>query len=106
MACDVLGVLSEGASKPTHILQKANMSWNVLSLHLDYLYSLGLVERVDQGGKRIEYRLTQKGRSILQLYEGLRLSLSGRANVYPTTEPYPLVERLPMVKRTVSAWAW
>jgi predicted transcriptional regulator len=104
MACDILEVLSEGQAKPTHILQKANMSWNVLSSHLEFLYGHGLVEKVGQGGKRIEYRLTAKGRSILQLYEGLRLSLKGAANVYPTHDGFPLIERLEVPQRKVSSW--
>lgn len=104
MACDILGVLSEGQAKPTHILQKANMSWNVLSSHLEYLYGHGLVERVGQGGKRIEYRLTVKGRSILQLYEGLKLSLRGEANLYPTQGDLPLIEKLEVTTRKVSSW--
>ena len=104
MACDILGVLSEGQAKPTHILQKANMSWNVLSSHLDFLYSRGMVERVGQGGKRIEYKLTLKGRSILQLYEWLKLSLRGGANVYPTHGDFPLIERLEVPARRVSSW--
>ena len=104
MACDILEVLSEGQSKPTHILQKANMSWNVLSAHLENLYDHGLIERVGQGGKRIEYRLTTKGRTILELYEGLKLSLRGAANVYPTHGGFPLVEKLEVTQRRVSAW--
>jgi predicted transcriptional regulator len=104
MACDILEVLSEGQAKPTHILQKANMSWNVLSSHLEYLYGHGMIERVGQGGKRIEYRLTTKGRTILQLYEGLRLSLKGAANVYPTHGDFPLIERLEVPQRRVSSW--
>ena len=78
MACDVLRAISdEGQTKPTHILQKANMNWTVLSSNLEYLYGRGMVERVGRHGKRIEYRLTLKGRSILQLYEGLRMTLGG-----------------------------
>jgi len=78
MACDVLRVISEeGQAKPTHILQKANMNWRVLSSNLDYLYGRGLVERVARHGRRIEYKLTLKGMSILQLYEGLKLNLDG-----------------------------
>ena len=106
MACDILGALSEGPAKPTHILHKANLSWSVLSLHLDYLYGQGLVERVEQGGKRVEYRLTMKGRSILQLYEGLKLSLNGEANVYPARDAFPLVERIRTENRRESEWTW
>jgi predicted transcriptional regulator len=105
MACDILKSLSDGPRKPTHILHKANMSWNVLTSHLEDLSGNGLVERAEYGGKRMEYRLTEKGRSILQLYEGLKLSLSGKANVYPTREAYPLVERTTSVRRPTN-WSW
>jgi predicted transcriptional regulator len=94
MVCDILGVLSQGPAKPTHILQRANMSWKVLSSHLEYLYGNGFVERVEQGEKRIEYKLTQKGRVILQMYEDLRLSLSGASGFYPNEVPH-LVATLP-----------
>jgi predicted transcriptional regulator len=85
MACDILRVLSEGQAKPTHILQKANMNWNVLSSNLDYLYGHGLVDRIGRRGTRTEYRLTLKGRSILELYEALKLSLKGVASVRPAS---------------------
>ena len=81
MVCDILGVLSGGPTKPTHILYKANMSWKVLTTYLDYLTRHGLIEKDDQGAKRSIYTLTHKGRSILQLYDGLRLSLTGAVNV-------------------------
>jgi len=77
MVCDILGVLSEGPTKPTHILYKANMSWKVLSSYLDYLLLKGMVEKHGDEGKRIVYRLTDRGRSILQMYDGLRVSLAG-----------------------------
>jgi predicted transcriptional regulator len=78
MVCDVLGVLSDGPTKPTHILYKANMSWKVLAAYLDYLVGKGLVEKEEQGNKRSTYKLTDRGKSILQLYEGLKLSLTGK----------------------------
>jgi len=81
MVCDILGVVSEGPTKPTHILYRANMSWRVLSSYLDFLLKRGLVEKEDHGGKRSTYILTSKGRSILQLYDGLRLSLKGSVNI-------------------------
>jgi predicted transcriptional regulator len=84
MACDILRVLSEGQAKPTHILQKANMNWTVLCSNLEYLYGRGLVDRVGRRGERTEYRLTLKGRSILELYEELKLSLRGLASVRTT----------------------
>jgi predicted transcriptional regulator len=81
MVCDILGVVSEGPTKPTHILYRANMSWRVLSSYLDFLLKRGLIEKEDQGEKRSLYTLTTKGRSILQLYDGLRLSLKGSVNI-------------------------
>ncbi|MDA4123935.1 MAG: hypothetical protein OK438_00600 [Thaumarchaeota archaeon] len=78
MVCDILGVLSEGPTKPTHILYKANMSWKVLAAYLDYLLGKGLIEKEEQGGKRSTYKLTGRGKSILQVYDGLRLSLMGK----------------------------
>jgi len=81
MICDILGVVAEGPMKPTHILYKANMSWKVLSSYLDFLIERELVEKTDSGGKRSVYVLTVKGRSILQLYDGLRLSLKGAVPV-------------------------
>ncbi len=77
MVCDILNVVSDGPTKPTHILYKANMSWKVLSTYLDYLTGRGLVEKEEQGGKRSTYKITQKGESIVQLYEGLKTSLKG-----------------------------
>ena len=78
MVCDILNVLSEGPTKPTHILYKANMSWKVLSAYLEYLIGRGLVDREEQGGKRSVYKITQKGESIVELYEGLRVRLEGK----------------------------
>ena len=78
MVCDILGVVSEGPTKPTHILYKANMSWKVLSSYLDFLTSSGMLDKEDQeGGKRSTYRLTTKGKKVLSLYDGLRESLNG-----------------------------
>ena len=81
MVCDILGVVAEGPTKPTHILYRANMSWRVLSSYLDFLIQRGLIEKADQGGKRSVYTLTVKGRSILKLYDGLRLTLKGSVTV-------------------------
>ena len=93
MVCDILAVVSEGPTKPTHILYKANMSWKVLSSYLDYLTARGMVQKEDQeGGKRSLYRLSQKGRQILKLYEGLRESLNGTITLRSSAELEDLVE--------------
>jgi len=88
MACDILGVLSEGQTKPTRILQKANMNWIVLRSQLEYLSSRGMIEEVAARGQHVEYKLTAKGESILQLYIGLKSSLTGLANAHPTSSDH------------------
>jgi len=105
MVCDILGVVSEGPTKPTHILYRANMSWRVLSSYLDFLLKRGLIEREDQGGKRSLYTLTIKGRSILQLYNGLRLSLKGTVNVGKDGGVSQILEDASMLEpRKTSLW--
>ena len=96
MICDVLGVLSNGPTKPTHILYKANMSWKVLTSFLDYLLRQGLIERDDQGGKRSLYKLTNKGRSILELYDGLRMGLTGAVEIGKDDKAGQILEKAAM----------
>ena len=105
MVCDILGVVSEGPTKPTHILYRANMSWRVLSSYLDFLLKRGLIEKEDQGGKRNLYTLTNKGRSILQLYNGLRLSLKGTVNIGKDGGVTQILEDASMLEpRKTSLW--
>ena len=106
MVCDILGVVSEGPTKPTHILYRANMSWKVLSTYLEYLINHGLISKEEQGSKRSTYTLTQKGRSILQLYDGLRLSLKGAVAVEKDAGPVQILENAAKLgsRRTSSLW--
>jgi predicted transcriptional regulator len=99
MVCDVLGVLSDGPKRPTHILYKANMSWRVLSSYLDYLVEKGMVEKDNDEGKRMVYRLTERGRSILDRYDDLRLSLTG-GKVSGTRNPRA------ELRQQQSSWPW
>jgi predicted transcriptional regulator len=104
MVCDILAVVSEGPTKPTHILYKANMSWKVLSSYLNFLTSRGMVEKEDQeGGKRSTYRLTVKGRQVLKLYEGLRESLKGTISLEMSQALTELVESATPVGPRVTA---
>jgi len=107
MVCDILGVVSEGPTKPTHILYRANMSWRVLSTYLDFLLKRGLIEKEDQGGKRSVYTLTSKGRSILQLYDGLRLSLNGTVRIGEDSSVSQILENVSILepRKTSSLWA-
>ena len=106
MVCDILGVVSEGPTKPTHILYRANMSWKVLSTYLEYLIERGLIAKEDQGGKRSTYILTTKGRSILQLYDGLRLSLKGAVTIEKDAGLDKILEQVSRLepRRASSLW--
>lgn len=107
MVCDILAVVSQGPTKPTHILYKANMSWKVLTVYLSYLTSSGMVEKEDEeGGKRSTYRLTAKGRQILQLYQGLKESLNGTITLRSAEELSNLVGTATPIGKRAAASQW
>lgn len=65
--CDLLQVISNRPSKPTHIMYQSNLSWKVLHEHLDLLYQQGLIQLPGELG-RSQYSLTQKGMALLNRY--------------------------------------
>lgn len=85
MYFDVLLAIKNGKKKGTHIMQKANMSWNTLKSILETLIELDIVKEVSAihwRDKRIRkyYDFTEKGESMMryfrdhsQLLEGNRL---------------------------------
>lgn len=63
---DILrAIAGEQESKPTHILYKANLSYDRLTKYLGMLESNGLVVRNSEGDKT-SYSITTKGRYFLQ----------------------------------------
>jgi len=72
--CDILEVVSSGTERPTHIINRANVSWKVLNNCLRNLMSRELVSKVNDG-KRDIYQLTEKGFSVLHEYKDLRSRL-------------------------------
>jgi len=63
----VLEVINKGASKPTRIMQDANLSWNTLLEVFTELTSQGLIKSdYEQGYKR--YALTEKGLRALTYF--------------------------------------
>jgi predicted transcriptional regulator len=67
---DILRAVRRGASKPTQIMYRANLSWNSLSSHLDLLHSKALV-MWSQDGSRRHYELTTRGEQVISAYSKL-----------------------------------
>lgn len=108
MICDILKVVSEGPTKPTHILYKANMSWKVLSSYLDFLTHNSMLEKQEDqdGGKRSTYRLTVKGRKILRLYDGLKESLNGTITFEASESLDKMLEGAKPIGTRMAAPSW
>ncbi|MEM2872882.1 MAG: winged helix-turn-helix domain-containing protein [Nitrososphaerales archaeon] len=67
-------IASTGLIKQTHIMYKANLTWDELKRDLQWLMDLGLVERtvVSEG---ILYRITNLGSDALSHFEKIELIL-------------------------------
>ena len=75
---DVLRVIAEGATKPTHIMYRANLSWTAMQYYLRSLISRGLVI-LNGGDGRKHYELTEKGTALLHDYITVRKQLNSEA---------------------------
>ena len=64
---DILLVVGDDGSKKTHIMYRANLSYNLLKSYLECVSEAGLVEFDDAGGW---YTITEKGERFLELYKG------------------------------------
>ncbi len=65
---DILRVVMQGYGKPTQIMYKANLSWNVLQSQLRAFLDAGLLN-VEQYGSRRMYQVTQKGAEMVLSYQ-------------------------------------
>ncbi|MGI0085101.1 MAG: winged helix-turn-helix domain-containing protein, partial [Nitrososphaerales archaeon] len=72
---DILRVIGSGASKPTHIMYKANLSWIVMQEYMKTLESQALVLTSDEKSKR-QYHLSQKGFELLNKMKTIREDLN------------------------------
>lgn len=65
---DILKAVENGYGKPTQIMYRANLSWNVLQAQLrSFLESEMLM--VEQYGSRRRYLITPKGSEMIDSYE-------------------------------------
>jgi predicted transcriptional regulator len=69
----ILSVASQGARK-THIMYRANLSYDQLNEYLSFLLGNGLIEkRADTEYEgTVVYKVTQKGRQFLEKYSRLQ----------------------------------
>lgn len=68
----VLKVLAKnGPMKTTHISQNVNVNPSVLNEYLDFFQKQKLVEQ-ERIGKRVMYKLTQRGLKVLEYFTEIR----------------------------------
>jgi predicted transcriptional regulator len=65
---DILRVVSEGYGKPTQIMYRANLSWNVLQAQLKSFLETDML-LVEEYGSRRRYIITTKGSEMLVSYQ-------------------------------------
>ena len=65
---DILRVVMQGYGKPTQIMYKANLSWNVLQSQLRAFLEAGLL-KVEEYGSRRRYQITQNGEEMVRSYQ-------------------------------------
>lgn len=65
---DILRVVAAGYGKPTQIMYRANLSWNVLQAQLKSFTSSGMLD-VEEYGSRRRYFVTPKGVEMIDSYQ-------------------------------------
>jgi predicted transcriptional regulator len=65
---DILKTVLAGFGKPTQIMYRANLSWNVLQAQLKSFLQSGMLD-VEAYGSRRRYLITPKGSEMVDSYE-------------------------------------
>ena len=65
---DILRAVEAGYGKPTQIMYRANLSWNVLQSQLRSFVESGMLE-VQHYGSRRRYLITAKGSEMVDSYQ-------------------------------------
>ena len=65
---DILRAVESGYGKPTQIMYRANLSWNVLQAQLKSFIESGMLE-VEAYGSRRRYMITAKGTEMVESYQ-------------------------------------
>ena len=88
----ILEIIQGGEVKPTRIMHRANLSYEILKEALDKLLSQGLISEVDTTLKRRRrdkrtnriYEITKKGQNVIRYTQNARRFLKFEKQVYPT----------------------
>jgi len=80
---DILRVTSEGNSKPTHIMYRANLSWERLKKYLVFLDNQDLITSAERSDG-IRYGITEKGREVLKYFRKIEGMLYQKRKVLPS----------------------
>ena len=73
--CDILQAISQGATKPTRIMYRANLSWAVTQIYIKSLHSSGLLF-ASYNENKIQYHLTDKGINVLHGFLTIKKELN------------------------------
>ena len=65
---DILRAVEGGYGKPTQIMYRANLSWNVLQAQLRSFLESGMLN-VEEYGSRRRYLITEKGIEMVDSYQ-------------------------------------
>ena len=65
---DILRAVENGYGKPTQIMYRANLSWNVLQTQLRSFIESGMLS-VEEYGSRRRYLITAKGSEMIESYQ-------------------------------------
>jgi predicted transcriptional regulator len=65
---DILRAVEGGYGKPTQIMYRANLSWNVLQAQLKTFIESGMLV-VEEYGSRRRYLITPKGTEMVESYQ-------------------------------------
>jgi len=68
ISCDILKLILEGEHKPTQLMYKANISWDVIKDLLELMITKELIKE-NIFGKVKRYNITERGIRILSYYQ-------------------------------------
>jgi predicted transcriptional regulator len=82
---DILRVIMQGYGKPTQIMYKANLSWNVLQNQLKSFVDSDMLT-VEEYGSRRRYKITDKGAEMVNSYQHVIDEIMGHDHEEGTIE--------------------